>query len=785
MKKLLLIPFIVVLTIMALPVTVGAQNIVTIAGCGIGDDSLATKAEIIGPVCVTMDKLGNTYVSQAQDYRIRKISTSGIITTFAGNGFFGNTGDGGPATAATIGVVYGLAFDKHGNLFFSDIANNSVRMINTAGIVTTVAGIGSAAYSGDGGPATAAELNGPVDIAIDSNDNIFIADFLNNVVRKINSAGIISTAVGDGSIGSFGYNGPATASELGRPFRITIDNKGNLYVAEVFFQCICKVDTGGMLTIIADTTGTYATGADGDGGLALDATMTSPCGLAVDTSGHLFFSDIGNDRIRMIDLNTGIISNYAASGTAGYGGDGGPATGAMICTPEGLFCDLAGNLLISDADNNRVRKVTASTGVITTFAGQNGLFGEGYPATNAEMCTPANIATDASGNIYFADFENNRIRKIDAATGIVTTVAGSGIAGYDDGYNGDGGPATAANIYNPSAVAVDNSGNIYICDQNNQRIRKVNTAGIISTIAGNGNYGYSGDNGPATDAKVYSPSGIAVDAAGNVYIADTYNLRIRKISTAGIITTVAGNGLAGFSGDGGAATAAKLRYPVDLSFDGAGNMYIADAENQRIRKVDTSGNISTIAGTGVAGWAGDGGAASLALLNYPSGIKADNIGNVYIADGVNQRVRIINTAGIINSFAGNGTIGFSGDGGPATAAALNGPSGVAVDQFGNLYIADGGNRRIRKTTSPFVAVPTVNAFAAASVFPNPVSGQLTVTNAAGSQLTITDLLGKVVKKMVVADVRQTIDIKDMAPGLYLLHLANDHGGSRSFKIIKE
>ena len=787
MKRSLIMPFLLGLIAIALgPFNSNAQNITTVVGVGNGDDSLATKAEVFGPVAVTRDVAGNTYIAESGGARIRKISTTGVITTFAGNGVFGNAGDGGPATAANIGTCYGITFDKHGNFYIADQTFDIIRKVTPAGIISTIAGT-TTGYSGDGGPATAAQLNTPIDIVIDTNDNIYFTDWQNYVVRKINSAGIITTVVGDGSTGSTGNGGPATASELGAPFRVTMDNKGNLYVAEVIFQCIVKVDTAGILTIIADSTGTYAIGPDGDGGPAMDATMTSPCGLAVDTSGHLYFSDIGNGRIRMVDLNTGLISNYAASGIAGYSGDGGPATAAQISTPEGLACDAAGNLYICDADNNRLRKVTASTGVMSTFAGQNGMFGDGV-AASSEISTPSNIATDAAGNIYIADFENNRIRKVTVSTGMISTVAGSGIAGYQNGFSGDGGPATAATIYGPNAVAVDNAGNMYISDGNNQRIRKVNAAGIITTIAGTGTNGYSGDGGPATAAKIYAPAGLAADNAGNVYFADQGNSRIRKISAAGTITTVAGTGTAGFSGDGAPATIAKIRFPSDVALDGMGNLYIADAYNNRVRKVDTLGLISTVVGTGIAGFAGDGGPANVALINIPSGIKADSVGNLFISDGINQRIRQINVStGTISTLAGNGTAGFSGDGGPAIAAKLNYPSGVAPDLFGNLYIADGSNFRVRKVNLT-LAVPDLNGrniLSDANVFPNPATTEITISNAPNSTVTLFDMSGRQVKKAGIRSSKETININDLPAGIYLVHVAGEHGSKKNIKIVKE
>jgi sugar lactone lactonase YvrE len=277
-------------------------------------------------------------------------------------------------------------------------------------------------------------------------------------------------------------------------------------------------------------------------------------------------------------------------------------------------------------------------------------------------------------------------------SGTITTVAGNGTPGF----SGDGGPATNARLAYPTGVAVDAAGNLYIADRLNSRVRKVSTSGTITTVAGDGSAGFSGDGGPATNAQLAGPYGVAVDAAGNLYIADFQNSRVRKVSTSGTITTVAGDGSFGFSGDGGPATNAQLAGPNGVAVDAAGNLYIADINNHRVRKVSTSGTITTVAGNGTPGFSGDGGPATNARLRPPTGVAVDAAGNLYIADIFNQRVRKVSTSGTITTVAGTGIYGFSGDGGPATNARLAYPSGVAVDAAGNLYIADQNNHRVRK-----------------------------------------------------------------------------------------
>ncbi|MEO8761249.1 MAG: T9SS type A sorting domain-containing protein [Bacteroidia bacterium] len=340
-----------------------------------------------------------------------------------------------------------------------------------------------------------------------------------------------------------------------------------------------------------------------------------------------------------------------------------------------------------------VKQVNAQ--IIATVAGVGvaGFYGDGGQATNAALAYPWAGTFDAIGNMYITDIGDYRVRKI-TPSGIISTFAGNGTTGY----TGDGGQATAAALNNPIAIAVDGAGNIYISDDGNNVIRKIDASGIITTVVGTGVAGFSGDGGQATAAQLNSQNGIAFDAAGNLYIADGSNNRIRMVNTLGIISTVAGTGTAGFAGDGGQATNAKLQNPSPLAFDTNGNLYVADQTNH-IRKINASGIITTIAGNGSTGFSGDGGQATSAEINFPNGMTFDPTGNLYIADFQNNRVRKINTAGAILTIAGNGIQGFNGDGIQANAAELYLPSGVFLDATGNLFIVDEYNNRIRKVTN--------------------------------------------------------------------------------------
>jgi hypothetical protein len=331
-----------------------------------------------------------------------------------------------------------------------------------------------------------------------------------------------------------------------------------------------------------------------------------------------------------------------------------------------------------------------TSGYIYTVAGNGsaGYAGDNGPSNLAQINHPFNVAVDSAGNLYIADEANNRIRKVDS-TGTIITVAGNGTLGY----SGDSGPATSAQLNCPTSVAVDSTGSLYITDACNNRIRKVDTTGTITTIAGTGVAGYFGDNGPATSARINSPSSIVVDGVGNVYFADELNNRIRKVDTGGTITTVAGNGTLGYSGDNGPATSAMLDLPSGVAVDSTGNLFISDNYNNRIRQVTSTGTITTVAGTGVAGYSGDSGPATSATINLPTGVAVDGSGNLYIADNYNNRIRKVDIGGTITTVAGTGVAGYSGDNGPATSAQIY-PLSVSVDSTGNVYLA-GGLDRVR------------------------------------------------------------------------------------------
>jgi len=653
-------------------------TISTFAGGALPVNVPGTSAGIGSVDGVAVDSGGNVFIT-ASDYNIvlRLSATSGVLTLVAGNGTKGFSGDNGPAASAQLDQPYGVAVDTAGNVYIADSSNYRIRKVSN-GIITTVAGNGTQGLSGDNGPATSAELNYPLGIAVDSAGNLYIADTLSNRIRKV-SNGVIATVAGNGTQGLSGDNGPATSAELDQPEGVAVDSAGNLYIADTLNNRVREVSNGAIATIAGGGIGcSQQTDAVGDGCPATSAQLGNPTGVALDPAGDLLIADEGNIRIRKV--SEGVISTVAGYGNEyGFSGDNGPATSALLESPLGVTVDSAGNFYIADSGTERLREV--SNGVITTIAGNGtGLGGDNGSATSAQLDQPSGAAVDSAGDLYIADTSNSRIRKV--SNGVITTVAGNGTWGY----SGDSGPATSAELSYPEGIAVDSASNLYIADTGTARVRKVSN-GVITTVAGNGNFGYSGDNGPATSAALSYPRGIAVESPGNVYIADTSNNRIRQVSN-GVITTVAGNGTPGFSGDNGAATNAELNSPWAIAVDSAGNLYVADTSNFRIREV-SNGVITTVAGNGTQGLSGDNGPATSAQLCFPQGVTLDSAGNLYIADC--SRVRRV-SGGVITTIAGGGTT--FGDNGPATSAELY-PWGVSVDSLGDIYVADTADDRIR------------------------------------------------------------------------------------------
>jgi sugar lactone lactonase YvrE len=580
-----------------------------------------------------------------------------------------------------------------------------------------------------------------------------------------------------------GYRGDgrsAVAAEVPYPSAVAFDGQGNLLIADL--SSIRRVDKSGVITSIVGTDlwefPVYY-------GATSDIRLYLPQSITLDISGNMFIADLSRYNLIRKILTDGT-STYVAGCTSPFIGqcDAGPGDGDLaytvtLHTPIGTAVDPTGNIYFAERDSHRIRKV-GTDGIITTIAGKGlngGYSGDGGPAVDADLRYPTAILLTAAGNLYFADSGNNVIRQIDT-NGTISTLVGNGA----QGYSGDNGAATQASLFAPWGLAIDASGALYVADSGNNAVRKIDASGVITTVAGNGTASFSGDGGPASFATLYNPNGLIFDSSGNLYIADTYNNRVRKVTTDNVISTVAGDGSVAFYGDGDSADKAYLNDPSGVAADRAGNFYVSDSENHRIRKITPAGVISTIAGTGIRGYSGDGGPATTAQMRVPGGIATDYAGNLYFADSYYHVIRKISTSGIITTIAGNGIHGYSGDGGDAKNALLNSPAGLMVDDADNIYFADAGNNVIRKIT-PTNQISTVagngtlgysgdgsSALAARLNYPEGVS-----VDTRGN-VYIADTGNQVVRKVDASGNITTIAV-DHGGGQPLAAIATDSGGN--------
>ena len=770
----------------------------------------ATTAPVYSGTNVAVDKNGNVYFSSqggSTQHRVWMINkSSGLLTIVAGTYSDGYSGDGGPAVNAQLQDPYGIAVDFNGNVFIADEYNHIIREVNAStGFITTIAGTPQMACSGacgDGGAATSAKLYYPTGVAIDKNGNLFIADQYNGRIRMVSCATVTSTGgtctpnsaeptagdiytVAGNSTGVGVYNGDgiaATSANLYYPIGVAVDTAGNIYIADTDDELIRRVACGtGISSCTApsgETTGDIYTlagtgesnghagtaGYTADGVAATTSELNEPQTVAIDNAGNLYIGDQNNQRVREVSCVTttssggtctastsqtiGDIYTVAGDASASYNGDNKLATTAQLYYPIGVAVDSAGDLFIGDYDDDRIREVpcdvttltcTPPTGDTAQFmytiagTGSTTFFGNNVPATGADLYYPTGAASDSSGNIYISDRANCVVRVVNAGTGDISTFAGTGTCGY----SGDGGAATSAELNNPYGLAVDSSNNVYIADTNNCLIRVV-SSGTITTFAGHSPSlacGYMGDGGAATSAELYYPDAVASDSHGNVYIADQYNYVVRKV-TGGTISTFAGNHTYGYAGDGGPAASAEFTYILGVATDAMGNVYIADQYNHRIRKVNTSGIVSTYAGNGAAGYQGDGGLAVQTSLYYPIGVAVDGAGDVIIGDYDNQRVRLVDQSGIIHTIAGTGVAGFKGNDVLATLAELYQPWGIGVDPSGNVYEADYQNWLIRKINALTILNPAPSSLLFGTVTKGMTSDPIAITLSANGTVNI-------------------------------------------------
>ena len=588
-----------------------------------------------------------------------------IITTVAGNGTAGFSGDGGPATQASLNLPSGVVVDKKGNLYIADRSNDRVRMVNTKGIIQTIAGNGDEGYHGDNMPALKATLDKPFGLALDKDNNLYIADRGNNRIRKVDRSGMISTVAGDGGFYFIGDNGPAYRASIAGPTDVAVDGKGNIYIADRNNNRIRVVNKLGMIRTLM---GTGQQDYNGDSELARETNLHLPFGVALDKNGDLLVIDRSHYRIRKLTLKGNRVTTVAGNGVKLFGGDGGPAQGANIEFPHGIDVDSKDNVIFADKAHYRIRKITPQ-GIISTIVGNGirGNIGDGGPALKASVF-PTRMRLNHKDEIFFISPSGfiSLVRKVNTQ-GIIHEYITTGDADYQKALLTSGSGASSKSeitvISQFSDLALDKKGNLYLADRINHQIRMRSPNGKIKTIAGTGESSYFGDGGPATQAAFRDPAAITLDEAGNLYVADAANNMIRKIDTQGIISTIAGTGKHQDSGDGGPALKASLRSIASLVFSPAGELHIVETNTHHIRKIKKDGTIVTVAGRpGIQGNFGDGGPATKAMLKQPADIAFDSKGNMYITDMGNNSIRKVDTKGIITTLAGSGVFGWGSDG---------------------------------------------------------------------------------------------------------------------------
>jgi hypothetical protein len=712
-------------------------TITTIAGGAIGDQGPALAASLEQPLHGAVNPLNGLiyYVEDSRD-RVMMIDASGNVQVVAGTaGVCGTSGNGGPARAALLCSPDALAFDSAGDLYVVDQGGNELREISASGTISLIAGNNSCNNTGDGAAASLAEIGGTEQIAIAPNGNIYLSMCgCNNGHRvRMISGGIISTIAGTGTASSTGDGAAATAATLNCPYGLAVDDGGaNLYIAEVSGERVREVNfASGIINRVA---GTGNSGYSGDGGLATLANIGSLRDVLLDSAGDLFISSTSNGLILEVNAATqdiGVLAGTAPLSFSLLSGDNGPATSAYIGQPGGMFFDSSGvfhffNVRTSESGlTSELRQISAS-GTLTTVAGVGNPSAATTPFQLA-LNRPTGIATDSVGNLFFGSSYDARVWKLDVA-GNLSLAAGTGLFGF----GGDTAAATLADLYSPAMLWYDSSGgDFYIADNQNGRVRNVNSIGDIETIAGSSGWpagcpggppssppsgagpGYDcyGDDYFANKAYLYSPANFTVavasvvgDGAGNLYIAEGDRVRQVVLST-GIITTLAGStsttASCGFSGDTGPAAQAKLCATQGLTIDAAGDLIVADSGNHRLRQINLQtvpvGEINTIAGNGTSATSGDGIPAAASPFCSPWGLTYDAAGNLYVTDNLCHTVSLIDTSGIIHRVAGTGIQGFAGDNQAATTAELSNPTQVAVSPNGQIvYVADEGNSRIRQ-----------------------------------------------------------------------------------------
>ena len=855
-----------------------AGVVTTLAGASVSGSAngIGASAGFNGPTGIATDAQANVYVADANNNEIRKITQAGVVSTYAGSTTSGATN--GTASSARFNYPTGVAADSQGNLYVADANNNAIRKISTSGIVSTIAGSGTAGSAS--GIGAAASFNLPKGIAADGQGNVYVAGSGDYLVRKITITGYgVSPALPRGLTlaGTGTISGTPTAATAAANYTVTAYNSAGsgqatinitvnnpagppsisyagqqTYVTGTAIAALTPTSVGGTVPSnlygqVSTLAGSGAAGSANGSGTA--ASFNNSYGAATDVQGNIYIADENNQVIRKI-TPAGVTTTFAGSGRAAL--TNGTGTAASFNFPTGVATDAQGNVYVADYSNHVIRKITAA-GVVTTFAGSGTPGTANGTGTAASFKGPNGVATDSQGNVYVTDQTASQVREISPA-GVVTTLAGASVAGA---ANGTG---ASAGFNGPTGIATDNQGNVYVADANNNEIRKITQAGVVTTYAGATTAGTA--NGTASSARFNYPAGVATDALGNVYVADYNNNQVREITPAGVVSTIAGSTSAGSAS--GVGTAASFNLPRGIAADGQGNVYVADKGDYQVRKITATGysispalpvgltlaatgaisgtptiatsaatytvtayntlgsgqanigitvnvappvisytgpqtyvagttisplspastggvvpqilygQVSTLAGTSAAGAAN--GTGTAASFSKAFGTATDAQGNVYVADENNQLIRKITPAGVVTTLAGSGRVGLTN--GTGTAASFNFPTGVATDSQGNVYVADYGNRVVRKIT----AAGVVTTFAGSGTS-GTTNGTCTAASFMGPNGVATDSHGNVyVTDQTASQVREIspTGVVTLLAGSNVSGAANSTGASAGF-----
>ncbi len=668
-----------------------SETIETVAGAGLlnfrnseGGSNLARPYGING------DDGVYTYITDPANHTLYRFDPWSIAQLLAGDGVPGFRGDGGDSTLSRLNNPHGVAVDSNYTVYIADTGNHRIRrFIKDSGVIDTFAGSDKTTFSGIGGPATEAGFTEPMAVAVDSKDRVYIADAGANRILRVEEDGSLQLFAGGGSVTNDPDGTSATDIALDRPVALVFDGDGMLYVAEERGRRLRRISPDGIVETLADENGKTGVALKGPRGVQFNP-----------DTGEVYVSD-GNQILR---YSEGKIDIYAGTGEPGFKGEDAPVESSQLYRPANLAWDLyLHHLEIADEENGLIRTVDFDS--IYSF-NRRGMGLDSDPL-DARIVWPESISFDNQGRLLITNVGRRKIWRMEPSpaedgTQTVTEVMGNGTL-----INVENAAALETGLNDPSGIAAAPDGAFYVADRGNNAVLRVGLTGKVTRVAGTSEAGFSGDGGPGKNAVLNAPSRLVLDGKGNLYIADTGNHRVRRLDVDGTISTVAGNGTGGYGGDGGPGNSALLNAPTALALDGQGRLYIADAGNNRVRRVDLDGSISTVAGSGKEGFAGDGAAATDAQLRHPNGVWVDGSGILFISDSDNHRIRQVGTDGVIQTVAGTGEPGRDQES-DALHAKLNSPAGLTGDKDGNLLIAERGNhviRRIDSIATPLTSIP--------------------------------------------------------------------------------